>query len=202
MYAPCSSVLASTIANIAQSHLHFKVGLSIWSLSIKQDHPSFVTQMRNAGNTVGQREYGSFQMPEGSLSSNCFCHTATWSSRTHKQMWCHGSLSHGLFICWQLCDEGTLVRLAPDCWWRDCNEFAPVRSEGRCSVMLCTGDRTRPPPVSWMNGQTHWQIDKNESSVHGRWEKEKKKKHISAILIYINLVILNAALSLCKTGSM
>lgn len=38
MYALCSSVLASTIANIPQSHLHFKVSLSVWSLNIKKDN--------------------------------------------------------------------------------------------------------------------------------------------------------------------
>ncbi len=42
MYALCSGVLASTIANIPQSHLHFKVSLLIWSLNKKKKHNSLL----------------------------------------------------------------------------------------------------------------------------------------------------------------
>lgn len=44
MYASCSGVLASTITNIPQSLLHFKVSLLIWSLSIKEDDSLFVSR--------------------------------------------------------------------------------------------------------------------------------------------------------------
>lgn len=81
MYAPCSSVLASTIANIPQSHLHFKVSLLIWSLNKKEDNSLFVSHTHSdthtVDNRVRQREYGSLQVTRGSIFSNCVCHTAT-----------------------------------------------------------------------------------------------------------------------------
>ncbi len=103
-------------------------------------------------------------------------------------MWCHGSLNHGLFICWQLCDESTLVRVAADCWWRGRNECGTIEKWGQ---VFCHAQHPRQNqatsclPDEWTGAKT--------------WLQERRVNHIYGVLSYF-VVVLNAEPSLCKTG--
>lgn len=69
MHAPCSSVVATTVAHTPQSHLHFS--LLIASLQIKEDDRLFVRQTHSAPNSERIKEYGSLHVTEGSIFGNC-----------------------------------------------------------------------------------------------------------------------------------
>lgn len=115
-------------------------------------------------------------------------------THTHRQMWCHGSLNYGLFVCWQLRDEGTLVRMEPDCWWGDRNECHTSEEKGQvfCHVLHPRQNQaTSCLTDEWAERQI-----KMRNSVYARWQY---KSYICFFCLYSLVGSVNPALYFCKT---
>lgn len=90
IYNARSMFLASVTPNIAQSHLHLEVTSSIWPLNFTTEWDKENLPPRPTEERLGR------------------AHIALERTHRHKQMWCHGSLSPGLFR----------HRLTLRWWWR------------------------------------------------------------------------------------
>lgn len=101
-------------------------------------------------------------------------------------MWCHGSLDYGLFVCWQLCDEGTLVRIEPDCWWGDRNECHTRDEKGQvfCHVLQPRQNQaTSCLTDEWTDRQIKMRMKNSE---HPRW---KYNPHLWYSCLYCFVVL-------------